>query len=69
MKVLSFPELKTEKGIRFSRQWIAKLIKAGQFPAPVKIGQATTGFIESEIDAWIAARIHARDAAMAPEAA
>jgi prophage regulatory protein len=63
MKVLSYPELKTEKGIRFSRQWIAKLVKAGQFPAPIKIGQASNGFIESEIDAWIADRINARDAA------
>jgi prophage regulatory protein len=61
MKILSYPDLRTEKGIRFSRQWIAKLVKARQFPAPVKIGLATNGFVESEIDAWIADRIHARD--------
>jgi prophage regulatory protein len=61
MKVLSFPELKTQKGIRFSRQWIARLVKAGQFPAPVKIGVAWNGFVESEIDAWITDRIHQRD--------
>jgi prophage regulatory protein len=69
MKLLSFPELKTEKGIRFSKQWIWRLVKAGQFPAPVKIGASTNGFVESEIDAWIAARIHERDAALAGEAA
>jgi prophage regulatory protein len=63
MKVLSYPELKTEKGIRFSRQWIHKLVKAHQFPAPVPIGVATKGWIESEIDAWIAERINERDAA------
>jgi prophage regulatory protein len=60
MKVLSYPDLKTEKGIRFSRQWIAKLIKAGQFPAPIKLGAQTTGFIETEIDGWIQARIRDR---------
>jgi prophage regulatory protein len=51
MKLLSYPDLQAEKGIRFSRQWIAKLVKAGQFPAPVKLGVATNGFVESEIDA------------------
>ena len=60
MKVLSYPELKTEKGIRFSRQWIAKLIKAGQFPAPIKLGPSTAGFIETEIDGWIEGRIRER---------
>jgi prophage regulatory protein len=63
MKVLSFPELKTQKGIRFSRQWIHKLVKARHFPAPVPIGVATKGWIEAEIDAWITARINERDAA------
>ena len=61
MKVLSYPELRTEKGIRFSRQWIAKLVKARQFPAPVRLGDATVAFIEDEIDAWIAGRIQDRD--------
>jgi prophage regulatory protein len=63
MKVLSYPELKTEKGIRFSRQWIRKLILAGQFPAPIKVGLASNGFVEAEIDAWIEARINERNAA------
>jgi prophage regulatory protein len=61
MKVLSYDELKSAKGIRFSSQWIRKLIKAGHFPAPIKLGEATTGFVESEIDAWIADRICERD--------
>jgi prophage regulatory protein len=65
VRLLSFPELRTEKGIRFSRQWIHRLVKAGQFPAPLKLGEATNGFVEAEIDAWIIARIHDRDGAVA----
>jgi prophage regulatory protein len=63
MKILSYPELRTEKGIRFSRQWLAKLVADGKFPAPVKLGAATCGYVESEIDAWLKARAAERDAA------
>ena len=60
-KLLSTDELKTAKGIRFSRQHLHKLIRAGRFPKPVKLGPATNGFLESEIDAWIIARVKERD--------
>jgi prophage regulatory protein len=61
MKVLSYPELKSEKGIRYSPQWIRKLVKAGSFPAPINLGEATVGFVETEVDAWLKAKIAARD--------
>ena len=32
-------------------------IKAGTFPAPVSLGAKAVGWIESEIDAWLNARI------------
>ncbi|WP_043649322.1 helix-turn-helix transcriptional regulator [Chitinilyticum litopenaei] len=32
------------------------------FPKPIKIGAHSVAFVESEVDAWIAARIAARDA-------
>jgi prophage regulatory protein len=63
MKVLSYPELRTEKGIRFSAQWLRKLIKQGRFPPPIPIGDASVGFIESEIDDWIRGKIAARNTA------
>jgi prophage regulatory protein len=63
MRVLSYDELRTEKGIRFSQQWIRKLVKEDRFPAPVSLGEATRGFIETEVDNWIAERIRERDAA------
>jgi predicted DNA-binding transcriptional regulator AlpA len=38
MRVLSLAELKTVKGIRFSRQHLHRLIASGDFPRPVKLG-------------------------------
>jgi prophage regulatory protein len=60
MRVLGFLDLK-QKGIRFSRQWIAKLVARGKFPAPIKLGEQSVAFVEAEIDEWLAARIRERD--------
>jgi prophage regulatory protein len=61
MRVLGYGELK-QKGIRFSRQWIAKLVARGEFPAPIRLGEQSVAFVESEIDDWLARRVHERDA-------
>jgi prophage regulatory protein len=68
MRMLSFPDLKSEKGIRFSRQHIDRLVKAKRFPRPVKLGEQTNGWPEDEIDRWLRDRIKERDEAMAPAA-
>jgi prophage regulatory protein len=55
----------TEKGVQprsKAQRW--RLIRAGQFPKPIKLGSRNC-WIESEIDAWIADRIRARDNAAA----
>ena len=36
-------------------------MKAGTFPVSVPIGVRTVGWVESEIEAWIKAKIAARD--------
>jgi prophage regulatory protein len=59
MRVLSYVDLK-QKGIR--RQWIAKLVARGEFPAPVKLGEQSVAFVESEIDEWLARRVRSRNA-------
>ena len=38
-------------------------IKAGTFPAPIQLGPKAVGWVESEINAWLAARVAARDTA------
>ncbi len=37
-----------------SRTTIARSVKAGSFPAPIRFSRACVGWYESEIDAWIA---------------
>jgi predicted DNA-binding transcriptional regulator AlpA len=59
--ILSYNDLKT-RGIRFTRQWLLRLIHDGDFPQPIKLGQGhSVGFVESEIDDWIAKLIARRD--------
>ena len=38
-------------------------VAAGEFPAPIKLGESASGWLLSEVDAWIAARRDERDAA------
>lgn len=41
----------------FCRAWIYRLIKNNSFPSPVKTGERSIAFIESEVDAWIDEKI------------
>ena len=40
----------------FSRVHLWRLIKAGQFPAPLQVGKRRVAFRESEINAWLDAK-------------
>ncbi len=53
----------TARRLMFSRVHIYRLIKAGKFPRPVKLGEARIGFVEEEIADFIRARIAKRDCA------
>ena len=64
MRLISYPELQAKKGIRGTRQYIAKLVKAGKFPAPIKRSagaQCYADWIEAEIDAYIVSLRRQRD--------
>jgi prophage regulatory protein len=54
MNILSPAEVRSRT--RQSRTQIWRKVKAGNFPAPVELGPNSIGFIESEIDDWIASR-------------
>ena len=59
--VLSYDDLRTKKGIPYSRTHIKRLINEGKFPKPIKLSDWRRAFVEEEIDAWIAERIAERD--------
>lgn len=66
MRLLSFGELKSEKGIRFSRQHVHRLIRAGRFPPPIKpsgMAGGANAWPEDEIDRHLEACRAARDTA------
>jgi predicted DNA-binding transcriptional regulator AlpA len=52
MRVLSFGDLKCLKHIGWNEEYIAQLVGAGLFPAPIHPG----GWRESQIDDWLKAR-------------
>ena len=58
MKILKLKQV-TEKAA-ISRSSLYAKVKQGKFPAPVKLGERASGWIEDEIDAWIEQRIQAR---------
>lgn len=62
MKLIDYEGLKA-KGFDYSRVHIWRLVKEGRFPRPVKLGAGSrNAWVESEVDAHIAAMIADRDA-------
>ena len=54
-KVLKLPEVINTT--RLSRATIYARQKAGTFPKAIQLGPRTVGWLQSEIDAWIAERV------------
>ncbi|QIG67393.1 transcriptional regulator protein [Rhizobium phage RHph_TM3_3_9] len=61
MKLLAIKELKSVKGIPYGKTSLYRLINAGEFPRPVRLGENRVAWLESEIDSWIANHVSARD--------
>jgi prophage regulatory protein len=61
MTVLLDLEDLRKRGIKFTRQHLHRLVRNEKFPAPVKVGENTNAWVETEIDAYIKARIAKRD--------
>lgn len=64
MRLLAFDELKPIKGIGYSKVQLWRLEKQGEFPRRVPLGRGRHGWLESEIDSWIAERAATRNAAL-----
>ena len=61
LAILRRPEVEARTGLGCST--IYDGIKAGTFPAQIQLGPKAVGWVESEVNAWLAARVAARDAA------
>lgn len=46
-----------------ARSTLFTLVKAGDFPSPVKVGGRAVAWVESEVDGWITERIRRSRAA------
>jgi prophage regulatory protein len=58
-RLLSFNELR-DRGISYSRVQLWRMVRAGRFPAPVKLGPSRSAWVETEVDSWIEARMAER---------
>jgi prophage regulatory protein len=61
MRVLPITDLGPLKGIPYSRAHIYRLMKAGKFPKPIRLGENRIAFVEREIDDWLEQRMIERD--------
>ena len=53
--ILRLPDVKKRTGL--SKSTIYERVSDGRFPRPIALGERSVGWIESEIDAWIAKRV------------
>ena len=54
MRVLRLHEVLERVGLSKSTLW--RYINEGDFPKPIKLGPRASGWIEEEVDDWIASR-------------
>ncbi len=59
MRILSYDDLKS-RGISYSKVHLWRLEKASKFPRRVPLTDNRHGWLEAEIDQWLAERISAR---------
>jgi len=62
MRLLTFNDLKQQKGIPYCRDHLRRKVKAGEFPKPIPVGGSRrVAWIEEEVDAkleeWAAQRL------------
>ena len=57
VRFIRLPEVIHVAGM--SRSQVYRLVAAGQFPQPVKLGQSASAWIEAEVAQWCADRIAA----------
>ncbi|WP_423360300.1 helix-turn-helix transcriptional regulator [Pseudomonas citronellolis] len=62
MRIIRLKEVMDLTGL--ARSTVYKYIAASEFPVPVSLGERCVGWLESEIQDWILARVAERDKAL-----
>jgi len=62
-RVLKIKEVAEE--ISVSVPQVYKLVSLGRFPKPIKLGERGSGWLRTEVDAWLQSRVEARDSEVA----
>ncbi len=62
-RFLRLPEVESKTGLK--RDSIYRGSREGWFPKPIKISERASGWLESEVDKFIGARIAERDTGVA----
>jgi prophage regulatory protein len=55
MRLLPWPALKEAKGWPYTRRHTDRLVKAGKFPSPIRVGERRIAWDEAVVDAHLAA--------------
>jgi predicted DNA-binding transcriptional regulator AlpA len=50
IRILTLDDLKTRKGVSYSKSWLWKLEKKGQWPKRVRLSPKRYGWVEAEVD-------------------
>ncbi len=54
-EILRLPDVRRRTGL--SRSTVYARVAQGSFPAPIKLGPRTVGWIEAEVEAWLTDKI------------
>lgn len=65
MTILRMPDVQRKTGLSKSR--IYRLEREGNFPHRIELGPNTVGWVEYEVDEWLAARAHVRRGSRVPQ--
>ena len=60
--ILRRRDVEARIGLKTSALYV--MVQAGEFPKPVRLSKRRVGWVEAEVEAWIQARLAARDATM-----
>jgi prophage regulatory protein len=53
MRLLTFTDLKQQKGIPYCRDHLRRKVNAGEFPQPIEVGPGRIAWVEEEVDAHL----------------